>query len=138
MRSGAARLGVVSVGRCRDTPAFTPDDVPFIQALADDLALALVNVRLRERLVAEVSPIRSGEDDEVVRGLTDRELEILHLIGEGLTNREIAEQLDLSTRTIEWHRGNLLAKLGATRRSELISAARRLAPTPPSGVRRAS
>ena len=138
MRSGAARLGVVSVGRCRDTPAFTPDDVPFIQALADNLALALVNVRLRERLVAEVSPIRSGEDDEVVRGLTDRELEILHLIGEGLTNREIAEQLDLSTRTIEWHRGNLLAKLGATRRSELISAARRLAPTPPSGVRRAS
>ncbi len=128
LRSGDDGLGVVSVGRARGTTAFTASDVPFIQALADNLVLALVNVRLRQRLAAEGSHARSGEDDEAVGALTDRELQILHLIGEGLTNREIAERLYLSIRTVEWHRSNLSAKLGATQRSELIAAGRRLAP----------
>jgi DNA-binding CsgD family transcriptional regulator len=132
LRSAGDSLGVVSVGRARGGTAFAQDDVAFIQALADNLALALVNVRLRQWLSADGSVARSGEDDEVVRALTDRELEILHLIGKGLTNREIAEQLYLSIRTIEWHRSNLSAKLGATQRSELIAAARRLIPAPPS------
>jgi DNA-binding CsgD family transcriptional regulator len=129
LRSGGNGLGVVSVARGRGSTAFTEADVPFIQSLADILALALVNVRLRQRLAAEGSAARSGEEDEIVRGLTQRELEILHLIGEGLTNREVAERLYLSIRTIEWHRSNLSAKLGATRRSELIAAGRRLAPS---------
>jgi DNA-binding CsgD family transcriptional regulator len=129
LRSGGNGLGVVSVARGRGSTAFTEADVPFIQSLADILALALVNVRLRQRLAAEGTAARSGEEDEIVRGLTQRELEILHLIGEGLTNREVAERLYLSIRTIEWHRSNLSAKLGATRRSELIAAGRRLAPS---------
>jgi DNA-binding CsgD family transcriptional regulator len=129
LRSGGNGLGVVSVARGRGSTAFTEADVPFIQSLADILALALVNVRLRQRLAAAGSAARSGEEDEIVRGLTQRELEILHLIGEGLTNREVAERLYLSIRTIEWHRSNLSAKLGATRRSELIAAGRRLAPS---------
>lgn len=129
LRSGGDSLGVVAVGRARGSTAFTEADMPAIQALADMLALALVNVRLRQRLAAEVSPARSGEEDEIVRALTQREREILHLIGEGLTNREVAERLYLSIRTIEWHRSNLSAKLGATRRSELIAAGRRLAPS---------
>jgi DNA-binding CsgD family transcriptional regulator len=129
LRSGGNGLGVVSVARGRGSTAFTEADVPFIQSLADILALALVNVRLRQHLAAEGTAARSGEEDEIVRGLTQRELEILHLIGEGLTNREVAERLYLSIRTIEWHRSNLSAKLGATRRSELIAAGRRLAPS---------
>jgi len=129
LRSGGHGLGVVSVARGRGSTGFTEADVPFIQSLADMLALALVNVRLRERLAAAGSAGRSGEEDEIVSGLTQRELEILHLIGEGLTNREVAERLYLSIRTIEWHRSNLSAKLGATRRSELIAAGRRLAPS---------
>ena len=128
LRSGASSLGVVSVGRARGTTAFSEADVPFIQALADNVAVALVSVRLRQRLAAEGSATGSAEDDEVVGALTDREREILHLIGEGLTNREIAGRLYLSVRTIEWHRSNLSAKLGATQRSELIAAGRRLAP----------
>jgi GAF domain-containing protein len=81
LRSGATSLGVVSVGRARGTTAFIEADVPFIQALADNVALALVNVRLRQRLATEGSATRSSEDDEAVRALTNRELEILLLIG---------------------------------------------------------
>jgi DNA-binding CsgD family transcriptional regulator len=137
MRSGGNKLGVVGVTRARVSPAFDDADVPFIQALADSLALALVNLRLRQRLAAGGSGGRSGRDEETVHTLTDRELEILHLIGEGLTNREVGERLHLSIRTIEWHRSNLSAKLGATQRSELIAAGRRLVPEPPSHVPRA-
>ena len=55
--------------------------------------------------------------------LSERELEVLQLIARGLTNREIAERLFLSVRTIESHRARLQRKLDLTRRSELVEYA---------------
>jgi len=55
--------------------------------------------------------------------LSARELEVLRLIARGLTNREIAERLFLSVRTIESHRARLQRKLELTRRSELVEYA---------------
>jgi len=52
--------------------------------------------------------------------LTQREREILKLIAEGHTTREIAQILFLSPKTVEWHRGNLMHKLKLRNRSELI------------------
>jgi DNA-binding CsgD family transcriptional regulator len=52
-------------------------------------------------------------------GLTDREAEVLALVGEGLTNRDIADRLVISVRTVDKHVERLLAKTGATGRSEL-------------------
>jgi two-component system response regulator NreC len=52
--------------------------------------------------------------------LTERELEVLRLIARGLTNREIAERLYLSVRTIEGHRARIQRKLGRSRRSDLV------------------
>ena len=59
-------------------------------------------------------------------GLTPREREILGHIVEGLTNREIAERLTLSVKTVENHRTNLMAKLDAHDRGQLVRAAERL------------
>ncbi|HEY3109005.1 MAG TPA: response regulator transcription factor [Chloroflexota bacterium] len=59
-------------------------------------------------------------------GLTPREREILGFIVEGRTNREIAERLTLSVKTVENHRTNLMAKLDAHDRGQLIRAAERL------------
>jgi two-component system, NarL family, response regulator NreC len=53
-------------------------------------------------------------------GLTEREVEILRLIGLGHTNTEIAEQLYLSVRTVESHRAHIQQKTGRTSRSELV------------------
>ena len=53
-------------------------------------------------------------------GLTERELEILRLIGLGHTNTEIAERLYLSVRTVESHRAHIQQKTGRTSRSELV------------------
>ncbi|WP_241004357.1 response regulator transcription factor [Conexibacter sp. SYSU D00693] len=52
--------------------------------------------------------------------LTPREQEVLKLIAEAHTNREIAEVLHLSEKTVESHRGNLLRKLGMRDRVELV------------------
>lgn len=55
--------------------------------------------------------------------LTDREREILQLIAEGQTNREIADLLTLSIKTVQAHRANLMEKLGAHDRTDLVKYA---------------
>jgi DNA-binding CsgD family transcriptional regulator len=59
-------------------------------------------------------------------GLTARQLEVLELLAEGLTNAEIAERLVVSPRTAEHHVAAVLAKLGATTRREAVRRASEL------------
>jgi DNA-binding NarL/FixJ family response regulator len=59
-------------------------------------------------------------------GLTPRELEVLRLLVEGRSNRQIAEQLFISDKTASVHVTNLLAKLGVHSRLEAAAMARRL------------
>ncbi len=53
-------------------------------------------------------------------GLTDREIEVLKLISRGYTSKEIAEQLCLSKKTIDYYRSNIKAKLNLSKKSEII------------------
>ena len=55
--------------------------------------------------------------------LTPREIDVLRLIARGCTNREAAEYLTLSVRTVEGYRANLMDKLGMHSRAELVSYA---------------
>lgn len=52
--------------------------------------------------------------------LTDRELEVLQLVAAGRRNREIAESLKVSIKTVEFHLSNILSKLGAQSRTEAV------------------
>jgi two-component system response regulator NreC len=52
--------------------------------------------------------------------LTDREREILTLVAEGHTNREIAESLFISVKTVETHKANIMEKLNLHKRAELV------------------
>jgi predicted ATPase/DNA-binding CsgD family transcriptional regulator len=67
-------------------------------------------------------------------GVSEREAEVLGLVGEHLTNAEVAARLFISVRTVESHVSSLLRKLGAQDRRELAQMALELAPTPPAGV----
>jgi len=62
----------------------------------------------------------------LVEPLSDRELEVLHLIAEGLTNREIAARLFLSPGTVKAHTHNIYGKLGVSGRTLAVATARSL------------
>jgi DNA-binding NarL/FixJ family response regulator len=61
-------------------------------------------------------------------GVTSREVEVLSLLAEGLSNQEIAARLYLSPRTVERHIANLTNKVGVERRSQLVAFAARTTP----------
>lgn len=62
----------------------------------------------------------SEGEEEGIRELTDRDQEVLRLIADGRTTREIATKLYLSPRTVERHRTQVMQKLGLHNRAELI------------------
>ncbi|MBD0842034.1 response regulator [Streptomyces sp. TRM68416] len=79
------------------------------QSLLDPSATTKLMARLRHEQQQE-------EEPEPLPGLTGREREILTLIGEGLTNRQIGQRLFLAEKTVKNHISRLLAKLGVERR----------------------
>ncbi len=80
------------------------------RAAAGDIYM---NPRLGARVAAEPPP---GPPD----GLSERQVEVLRMIALGHTNVEIADELDLSVRTVETHRANIQQKLQLGSRSELV------------------
>jgi two-component system, NarL family, response regulator DevR len=80
-----------------------------------------VTARARERLLAE------PREDERVARLSAQERTILDLIADGLTNRQIATELNLAEKTVKNYVSNLLAKLGMNHRTQAAVYAARLA-----------
>jgi DNA-binding CsgD family transcriptional regulator len=129
MRALGIAVGIMALARIPPAAEFGQDDIPFAQLVGDRLALAVHALHLREDLARLAVNGAGGRTASVsLAGLTAREREVFRLIGEGLTSREIGEQVFLSVRTVEWHRARLMAKLGASKRSELIALARSLRP----------
>ncbi|MCB0317877.1 MAG: response regulator transcription factor, partial [Bdellovibrionales bacterium] len=65
----------------------------------------------------------SSEEENLVKKLTDRELEILKLIAEGISNKQIGKMLHISSRTVDTHRSNILKKLEVKSNQELVKIA---------------
>jgi DNA-binding NarL/FixJ family response regulator len=88
---------------------------PLVQAVVDKTrAYADLSLEIQRLLQAPVDPEECGEAPAAPRRsqLTARERQMFYLIGQGHTNRAIAELLGLSLRTVETHRKNIIAKLG--------------------------
>ena len=67
--------------------------------------------------------VSAGDERESYDGLTPREREVLKLIAEGHSNRDIAESLVISVNTVEVHRARLMRKLDLHKRAELVKYA---------------
>jgi DNA-binding NarL/FixJ family response regulator len=61
-----------------------------------------------------------GADYHSIELLSDRELQVIQLIAEGLTNQDIAEQLEISKRTVDNHISNILGKTRTNNRVALV------------------
>jgi len=104
------------------------------QTLGADLVAAVRTVAggeslLDPRLAAKVmAKLRAADEQkDPLAQLTAQEHKVLDLIGEGLTNRQIAERLFLAEKTVKNYVSNLLSKLGMERRTEAAAYAARLA-----------
>lgn len=75
------------------------------------------------QLLEELSGGRSSSGRTLLPHLTDREFEILQLLGQIKSTREIAEQLRISPKTVETHRMNLTRKLKVKSPAELLRLA---------------
>jgi two-component system, NarL family, response regulator NreC len=104
-----------------------------LKRAAESELVSAIQVILRGDLYVDPSLLRSLLDEqakskpaqtELVEPLTPREVDVLKFIVEGYTNRQIAEKLSISTRTVEGHRANLSEKLGLHSRVELVRFAR--------------
>jgi two-component system, NarL family, response regulator NreC len=84
-----------------------------------DVALSpSIGRRILEQLSHQ--PKRRSTEPGVGDELTEREIEVLRFIVQGHTNRQIADRLNLSVRTVEYHRANLTSKLGLHSRADLV------------------
>jgi DNA-binding NarL/FixJ family response regulator len=78
------------------------------------------------------APVSAAPGDQF--GLTPRELEVLRLVAEGRSNRQIAEALFISAKTASVHVSNILAKLGVASRVEAAAVAHRGGQVDPPGA----
>jgi DNA-binding CsgD family transcriptional regulator len=96
-----------------------------VTALKRDRDIVLVPVAEEADVIVDEASVQAGarldalEDNDGT--LTRRELSVLRLVAQGLSNKEIASELGISTHTVKYHLASLLAKLGVHSRTEAVS-----------------
>ena len=116
LRARGVRTGVLWLSVQQ---ALTSDDLRFLEELAGRIGSIVDHLRLASGDVQAEIPAEHAS----LAQLTDREREVLTLVARGLTSKQIAEELVLSARTIEWHRGRIQGKLGVSGRAEMTRIA---------------
>jgi DNA-binding NarL/FixJ family response regulator len=116
---GALRAGAAGFILKDVEPAELVDAVRVVAA-GEALLMPRHTRRLIEAFVAQAEDARPPRDDAVLEELTPREREVLTLVGRGLSNREIADELVLSPLTAKTHVARLFTKLTARDRAQLV------------------
>ncbi|HEV3357093.1 MAG TPA: response regulator transcription factor [Pseudonocardiaceae bacterium] len=97
------------------------------QVRGQDLVTAVREVAAGRSLLDPVTTarvldrMRAHDEADELANLTDRERKVLELLGEGLTNRQIAEHLFLAEKTVKNYVTSVLAKLGMRRRTQAVA-----------------
>jgi ATP/maltotriose-dependent transcriptional regulator MalT len=115
MRLGRQEAAIAEIDRAREALAELDAKVQMAAAAA-----------LRARLAAPEPDGSAGISRKSVDGLTRREVEVLALISNGLSNQEIADRLCISEHTVHRHVANTLSKLDVPSRSAAVARAAKL------------
>jgi LuxR family maltose regulon positive regulatory protein len=113
---------------------FVDEGPPMARLLYEALSEGIAPDYVRKLLAAfpETEPEKAAEKQTItsdmgwIEPLTDRELEVLQLIAEGLPRQEIASQLVLSLNTVKTHARNIYGKLGVNNQMQAVGKARGL------------
>lgn len=138
-------LKVLFIGTADDARAVSPDDIPTYMAM-DTIGFLYKSGRV-ERLLEAIRMVASGgfvcetdfikriltrltewatltadtlSDDTRTDSLSEREMEVLALVAQGRSNKEIARELFVSEGTVKAHVSHIMGKLGVERRTELV------------------
>lgn len=104
-----------------------------LKRAAESELVSAINVLMRGDMYVDHALLSTLVEDavekpahniELIEALTPREKDVLGLIVLGYTNRQIAEELSISVRTVEGHRSNLSEKIGSHSRADLVRYAR--------------
>jgi DNA-binding NarL/FixJ family response regulator len=111
LRAALDEAGIVIVDECDNLA-----NARRATARADAVVLAR-GLRLRD----------SGNDEDgwISQSLTPREIDVLELLAEGLSNKSIAERLGISDQTVKFHVASISSKLGASNRTDVVRLALR-------------
>jgi len=95
-------------------------------ATAEELDAAIIAAKaglvvLHPDVLERSTPARTAERRDRAPALTPRELEILEMLAEGISNRAVAARLGISSQTVKFHVASILAKLGAASRTEAVT-----------------
>ena len=111
-------LGAMTAGRVSD------DDLRYLEEVCARVALTVEYLRLAERDDDGESGAPPAPALAPLSELSERQREILGCLATGMTSREMAAQLSISRRTVEWHRERIKEKLGVSGRAALTRVAR--------------
>jgi predicted ATPase/DNA-binding CsgD family transcriptional regulator len=98
--------------------------VPMLQA---ELAAQVGYDRVEEDTFFSLNELEPAREQPLIEPLTSRELEVLHLIAQGKTNQQMAEELIISVGTAKWYTSQIYGKLNVNNRTQAVARARDLA-----------
>ena len=113
---------------------FVDEGPPMARLLYEALSRGIAPDYVRQLLAAfpDAEPEQRDSSDtqipesDLIEPLSERELEVLALLADGLTNREIASRLFLALNTVKAHTGNIYGKLDVHNRTQAVARARTL------------
>jgi DNA-binding NarL/FixJ family response regulator len=127
--TGAEALEALQAGASAALPEDTEGDAlrSAVRAVAGGLIVLTEGLRDLWLAHSDLDELaHAEEDDSTATELTERELQVLALLAEGASNKSIARSLAITPHTAKFHVASIVAKLGATGRTEAVARAIRL------------
>ena len=129
LRFGLIAIALLILFQLSNAALFVPD-IP-ADTVIGIAAVILVAVGIylggnfKKEKIVEVAPTQEVDEKRIDElGISQREMEVLQLISQGLSNQEIAEKLFVSQSTIKTHVSNLFVKLDVKRRTQAVTRAK--------------
>ncbi len=117
-RASTALAGLASAWGALPLDASAEELVAAVSALHQ--GLIVVAPALAEPALQRVLGMQAGDVEALAAPLTERELEVLQLLAQGMANKQIAHSLSISEHTVKFHVSAIYSKLGATNRTEAV------------------